>query len=87
MVLEGRTYVSNRLTGIKTVEFPSDGMKFTQVLEKCLIEVCKLLDIPAPMWFEKNTHEFAAFHQTIFFADQYTEDVKFDKFIIKMLES
>ena len=41
---------------------------------------------PVPLWMKKNTHEFAAFHQTIFFDEQYPDKVKFDKFQIKMLE-
>jgi hypothetical protein len=35
---------------------------------------------------EKNTHEFARFHQTIFFAEQFTEPIKFERFQIRWLE-
>jgi hypothetical protein len=35
---------------------------------------------------KKNTREFAAFRQTIFFKEQYTEKVRFDRFQIKQMD-
>ena len=35
---------------------------------------------------KKNTKEFAAFGQTIFFREQYTEQVRFDRFQIRVRE-
>ena len=86
MVLEGRLFVSNKLIMIREAEFSDPSLRFSQELEKTLILLCKEMDIPAPMWMSKNTHEFAAFHQTIFFSGQYSEKVKFDKFQIKLIE-
>ena len=85
MVLEGRIFWENRILAIKTVSIDEGDEGFSRVLEAALIELCRQMDIPAPIWLSKNTKEFAAFHQTIFFADQYTDAVKFDKFQIKML--
>jgi hypothetical protein len=56
-------------------------------LEKALVELCKQMDIPVPMWMKKNTKEFAAFGQTIFFREQYTENIRFDRFQIRVIEA
>ena len=84
MKLEGRLFVANRMTEIKEVETPDkEGEPFSVRLERALVELCRQMDIPVPMWMKKNTHEFAAFRQTIFFKEQYTEKVRFDRFQIK----
>lgn len=84
MVLEGRLFVANRMTEIKEVVTEDNNESFSKNLEQALILLCHELSIPTPMWMKKNTHEFAAFHQTLFFADQFTEKVRFDRFQITM---
>ena len=85
MTLEGRLFVQNRMTEIKEVTTEDTDSSYSKCLEKALIELCKQMDIPVPMWMKKNTKEFAAFHQTIFFDTQYPEKVRFDSFQIKMI--
>ena len=85
MTLEGRLFVANRMTEIKEVTTEDTDSSYSKRLEKALVELCRQMDIPVPMWMKKNTHEFAAFHQTIFFDEQYPEKVKFDSFQIKMI--
>lgn len=86
MILEGRVFVANRMTEIKEVEYTDDNVAFSVQLENALVLLCKELAIPIPLWLKKNTHEFAAFHQTLFFADQFNEKVKFDRFQIKWVK-
>ena len=84
MKLEGRLFIANRMSEIKEVETPdNEGEAYSVRLERALVELCRQMDIPVPMWMKKNTHEFAAFRQTIFFKEQYTENVRFDRFQIK----
>lgn len=85
MVLEGKLFVANRMIDIKEIVYEEKGVRFSVELEHALVLLCRELDIPVPMWMVKNTHEFAAFHQTIFFSEQYTEKVRFDRFQIKLL--
>lgn len=85
IVLEGNLFRANLMTASKTVCEDSGEEMFVQELEKALISLCKELEIPIPLWLSKNTHEFAAFHQTIFFSEQYTEPVKFDRFQIRLI--
>lgn len=87
VTLEGRLFVANRMTEIKEVTTEDTDTSYSKCLEKALIELCKQMDIPVPMWMKKNTKEFAAFGQTIFFREQYTENVRFDRFQIRVIEA
>ncbi len=87
LTLEGRLFVANRMTEIKEVTTEDTDASYSRCLEKALIELCRQLDIPVPMWMKKNTKEFAAFGQTIFFREQYTEQVRFDRFQIKVRDT
>ena len=86
MKLEGRIFRANLTVRELTVIQPETGDRFVRQLEKSLIELCHGLEIPIPLWLGKNTHEFARFHQTLFFADQFGETVTFDRFQIRWLE-
>ena len=86
VTLEGRLFVENRMTEIKTVTTEDVDASYSKRLEKALVELCRQLDIPVPMWMKKNTKEFAAFGQTIFFSEQYTEKVRFDRFQIRVTD-
>lgn len=85
MKLEGKLFKGNLMIAqaVSTIQAPE--MSFVKELETNLIDLCRQLEIPIPLWLSKNTHEFAAFRQTMFFADQYTEPVRFDRFQIKMM--
>ncbi len=86
MRLEGRVFRGNLLVGTEIVDIERGELSFSAVLERCLIALCRALDIPIPLWLDKNTREFARFHQTLFFAGQFTETVYFDRFQIRWLE-
>ena len=86
MKLEGRLFVANRMTEIREVTTEDTDPSYSKRLEKALIELCRQMDIPVPMWMKKNTKEFAAFGQTIFFREQYTEQGRFDRFQIRVRE-
>ncbi len=86
MKLEGRIFTANLLLREATIIRPETGERFVRQLELCLIDMCHQLDIPIPLWLEKNTHEFACFHQTLFFAEQFTEKIRFDRFQIHWIE-
>jgi len=86
MKLEGRLFTANRLLSEATVEQPTTGGRLVPQIEKCLVELCHRLEIPVPLWLDKNTHEFARFHQTIFFAEQFIEPIRFDRFQIHWID-
>ena len=85
MKLEGKLFKGNLMTREAVVIRNDPELSFVKELENALIDLCHVLDIPIPLWLSKNTHEFAAFRQTMFFSDQYTETVYFDRFQIRLL--
>lgn len=86
MRLEGRIYRQNRALREAIVDLPDPGgLHYVELLDRTLIELCHQLDVPLPIWLQKNTTEFARFRQTIFFSGQFTEPVKFDRFQIRLL--
>lgn len=84
--LEGKLFKANLMIADQMVTIDGDEESFVRELEQALIRLCRVLEIPIPLWLSKNTHEFAAFRQTIFFAEQYTETVAFDRFQIRLIE-
>ena len=85
MKLEGKIFKGNVMWREATVIVDEPQLTFVKELEKALIETCRSLDIPIPMWLSKNTQEFAAFRQTLFFSDQFTEPFPYDRFQIRLL--
>jgi hypothetical protein len=86
MKLEGKVFRANLLLQSVTVEEPDTDQRFSLRLERCLVNLCHTLEIPLPLWMEKNTREFARFHQTLFFAEQFTEPIRFERFQIRWIE-
>ena len=87
MKLEGRVLIENILINSAVIEHSNPDAGFSKELDECLILLLRALNVPTPLWLNKNTHEFAAFRQTVFFADQFTDEVNFDRFQIKLIES
>lgn len=83
--LEGKLIKGTKITRRELFEKEDDSMPFREMLEECLISLCRELDIPVPIWMKKNTHEFATFHRTFFTADQFPEKVNFDRLEIKIV--
>ena len=86
MKLEGKIFRANLLLQSLTVERTDTNQRFTWQLEQCLVDLCHQLEVPLPLWMEKNTREFARFRQTLFFKEQFTEPIRFDRFQIRWIE-
>ena len=84
--LEGKVFRANLVIVSAVAEQEETSGSWVKDLEKCFIKLCKDLEIPIPLWLDKNTHEFARFRQTIFFEEQFTDDIKFNRFQIKLLK-
>lgn len=63
----------------------SEDMLFRDALEESLIDGCRLLDIQVPVWLKKNTTELALYRFTFFSNEQFLEEVKFDRFEIRLV--
>lgn len=86
MKLEGKLFRANLVLKDLVVERQDTDDRFVVQLEKCLVDLCHALEVPIPLWLEKNTREFARFHQTLFFADQFTDKIYFDRLQIRWLK-
>jgi hypothetical protein len=85
MRIEGRLFLGNRSLRETVVESAGDAIGLSKELESCIRTLCRDLEVPTPIWLEKNTREFARFHQTIFFEGQFTDRVPFDRLQIRWL--
>lgn len=86
MKLEGRTFKGNTILDVQIVVHENPAVRYSKELEEVFVLLCKEMNAPVPMWLSKNTHEFAVFRQTIFFAEQFDQKVTFDRFQIRLLE-
>jgi hypothetical protein len=86
MRLEGKVFKGHILLQIDAVQREDDDRSISMQLESCLIDLCRKMNVPIPLWLKKNTREFARFHQTIFFDGQFYEEINFDKFQIRWIE-
>ena len=86
MKLNGKLVKGTVILKDISVERYDEDITYTELLTKCLVDVCKKLDIPVPLWLEKNTKEFVRYRRTFFPPDQFLEEVYFDKFEIRLEE-
>lgn len=68
----------------KVYEISDDEGSYQDRLEKCLVEICRLMAIEVPLWLTKNTREYVAFRRTSFNADQFLNPVLFERFEIRV---
>ncbi len=85
MRLEGILYHGNRPGARHVAVDEENAHPFHKQMENCLLEICKTIAVPIPLWMQKNTRELGAFHQTVFTPEQFLEPVHFDRFILRML--
>lgn len=86
MKIEGRIFKGKKLLNHAIIESQIDSNSFSKMLEDCLLQYCKMLDVSPPLWLEGNTHDFARFHCTIFFEDQFLEETSFDRMQINYIQ-
>ena len=54
--------------------------------DKCLKEICQKLDISVPIWLKKHELEFSQFKYVIFTAQDFIDEIDFDKLEIELLD-
>ncbi|TYQ14971.1 UNVERIFIED_CONTAM: hypothetical protein Cloal_1370 [Acetivibrio alkalicellulosi] len=84
MFLTGKLYKGTSLIKELKINNDNSDKPFRDVLEDSLIGLCRQLDIPVPIWLDKNTSELARHRKTVFLRDQFVEKVEYDKFEIKI---
>lgn len=84
MKVYGKLIKERRIMRDALVENHQPELSYHDKLEKCLVEVCAQLEIPVPLWLDKNTKEFVAYRKTFFSCEQFMDRVWFDKFEIRV---
>jgi hypothetical protein len=84
LILIGRVVKGTKTIKQSTFKGDDEEAGFCNMLEKGLIELCRELEIPVPLWLNKNTTEFVHYRKTFFTSDQFVEPVNFDKFEFKL---
>jgi len=86
MRLYGKLIKERKIMREEFAENTDNKLPFHDKLEACLIEVCRKLDCPVPLWLNKNTKEFGLYRKTFFPQEQFMEKVWFDKLEIRIEE-
>jgi hypothetical protein len=84
MRITGKLVKGTTILDEKVYEMENGKGSYQDRLEKCLLEICRLLNIEVPLWLSKNTREYVRFKRTSFNADQFFNPVMFDRFEIKV---
>ncbi len=84
MKLTGRLIKNTAIIKEAVIEKDDETASYTDLLEECLIGLCRELDIQVPLWLKKNTAEFVKYHRTFFTKEQFMENVRFERFEIKL---
>ena len=81
-----------RALWVKTIRHHRIDRQETEPCERhdpqdALSEACRRLDIPRPIWLEKNDREWAEFGQTRFLPDAFFEAVPFERLEIEFIDT
>ena len=77
-IKKGRTIESLDVTNDKDISLDIKR-------KECFEEICYKLDLSLPMWLNKHTKEFNEFKRVTFYADDFIDDVDFDKLEIDLI--
>jgi len=71
----------------KQETFSSNKGDINEDFLSCLQSACKTFDIETPMWHTKHTKQLNMFRKIIFSPDDFIDNIKYDKFIVEILEN
>jgi len=84
LILFGKLIKETKIVKEAVIEDNREGIAFRDILEQAMIGICKEMDISVPLWLKKNSTELGSFRKTFFTAEQFVEDIKFDRFEINI---
>lgn len=50
-----------------------------------IVDMCRTLDIPNPMWLESHVREFDTFRRTTFLPTHFVEEVPFERMVVEWI--
>lgn len=54
--------------------------------DKCIKEICQKFDLSVPVWLKKHEHDFLQYKYVTFYADDFVDDIDFDKLEIDLID-
>jgi hypothetical protein len=76
---------NNRIVASVTARNKED-IPVQQKRDRCFKEICKKLDISVPLWLSKHEQEFGQFKYVVFYAEDFIDDIDFDKLEIELID-
>ena len=67
---------------LKSETVPCDPQDIAQAL----LALCRMFDVPRPLWLNKNEKDFAAFGRTHFTQDHFMEAIPFSRMEIELIQ-
>lgn len=64
----------------------NDDIPLYEKRDKCVNEICKRFDISVPIWLDKHKKEFAEFKTVTFYAEDFIDEIDFDKLEIELVD-
>lgn len=64
----------------------NEDISLSQKTDKCIKEICQIFDLSVPLWLEKHRIEFSEFKYVTFYADDFVDDIDFDKLEIELID-
>lgn len=77
---------NNRIINSVTVS-NKDNISNEEKRKKCLDEICKRLDVSIPVWLKKHDMEFTQFKYVTLYAEDFIDEIDFDKLEIELLDN
>lgn len=64
----------------------NENLSLTEKKEKCFKEICQKFDLSIPILLKKHDKEFSEFKSVTFYADDFVDNIDFDKLEIDLLD-
>ena len=75
----GKIVSNDKILKSKTIKVDTKNTTFFDMLK----DLCAALNIPTPVLLDKHVYDFNLFNMCIFRADDFIEDVVFDRFLLE----
>ena len=84
MILYGKLMKGNMLLKDSKAIGKDTEKSFHDQMEEAFLRLCRNLDIPVPIWLNKNTREISQYKKTYFEKEQFIEETVFDRFVLEI---
>ncbi len=84
--LWGKIIKSNKIAASYTAECNHNDLSNNELVNICLDDICRELDIQKPIWLPVHEKDFKRYGISKFYADAFMEEINFHCFEIEYIE-